>query len=477
MLRSPVGRSACCLVLAVLGGCVPFQRPAPPQDLPSHWRNGAAGVQAPLVDLQGWWKAFGDPTLDGLVEQAVAQNLTVAQAGRRLQAARILAEHGKDAYLPQLSASAHGSEQVSATDTFYQVSLDSIWELGLFGEREGKTRQNQARLAMAAADEQASRVAVVAELVRNYLELRAAQAQIRDLEALGELDGRALELHEVRVASHLDAADQRLQLQAQQARNQARLSAPRQIQARAEHNLAALLGRSAPDPAWSRDGELPSLVAGAPEAVPSDLLRTRPDVQRAEAELLDATGALGVAKARLYPHVALGVSYLFAYNVTQQENVGFNGIPMIGPIIDLPLFDWGQRKAAAKAQRELLQAALDGYRQTLIGGVAQTEAALAALNQQQNRLKFLLQAADALGQRHEHQQALNRLGLASEWDLLGSRRERLEQGLQVSTAQAARDLAFVALYRALGGAPLPKEAAPAETAPASAPAADGAPRT
>ena len=461
MLRSPVGRSACCLVLAVLAGCVPFRRPAPPQDLPSHWRNAEAGAQAPLVDLQGWWKAFGDPTLDGLVEQAVAQNLSVAQAGRRLQAARILAEHGQDAYLPQLSASAHGSEQVSATDTFYQVSLDSVWELGLFGEREGKAQQSQARLAAAAADEQAARVAMVAELVRNYLELRAAQVQIRDLEALAELDRRTLELHEVRVASHLDATDLRLQLQAQQARNQARLSAPRQIQARAEHNLAALLGRSAPDPAWSRPGELPSLIAGAPESVPSDLLRTRPDVQRAEAKLLEATGELGVAKARLYPRVALGISYLFAYNVTQQENVGFNGVPMIGPMIDLPLFDWGQRQAMAKAQRELVQAALDGYRQTLVGSVAQTEAALAALNQQQNRLKFLLQAADALGQRHEHRQALSDLGLASEWDLLGSRRERLEQGLQVSTAQAARDLAFVALYKALGGAPLPSTA-PAE---------------
>ncbi len=473
MLRFPVGRSACCLVLAVLAGCVPFRRPAPPQDLPSHWRNATA-APAPLVDLQGWWKAFGDPTLDGLVEQAVAQNLTVAQAGRRLQAARILAEHGQDAYLPQLSASAHSNEQVSATDTFYQVSLDSVWELGLFGEREGKARQQQARVALAEADEQAARVAVVAELVRNYLELRAAQAQIRDLQALGELDRRALELHEVRVASHLDAADRRLQLQAQQARNQARLSAPRQIQARAEHNIAALLGRSAPDPAWSRPGELPSLVAGAPESVPSDLLRTRPDVQRAEAELLEATGELGVAKARLYPHVALGISYLFAYNVTQHENVGFNGVPMIGPMIDIPLFDWGQRQAMAKAQRELVQAALDGYRQTLVGSVAQTEAALAALNQQQSRLKFLLQAADALGERHTHQQALSDLGLASEWDLLGSRRERLEQGLQVSGAQAARDLAFVALYRALGGAPQPKDA---PNAPAPAPAAGAEPRS
>ena len=147
---------------------------------------------------------------------------------------------------------------------------------------------------------------------------------------------------------------------------------------------------------------------------------------------------------------------------------------MIGPMIDIPLFDWGQRQAMAKAQRELVQAALDGYRQTLVGSVAQTEAALAALNQQQSRLKFLLQAADALGERHTHQQALSDLGLASEWDLLGSRRERLEQGLQVSGAQAARDLAFVALYRALGGAPLPKDA---PNAPAPAPADGAEPRS
>lgn len=461
MLRSPVGRIACCLVLAVLTGCAPFRRPAPPKDLPTQWRNAAQNAQVPAVDLQGWWKSFGDPELERLVEQAIAQNLSIAQAGSRLKAARILSDHAQDGYLPQLSMSAHSSEQVSAVDTFYQVSLDSVWELGLFGERQGKTRQSDARLAAAAADEQAARVAVVAELVRNYLELRAAQAQIRDLKALAELDRRALELHEVRVANRLDEADKRLQLQAQQARTQARLSAPRQIQARAEHNLAALLGRSAPDPAWSRAGALPGLRAGAPKSVPSDLLRTRPDILHAEAAVMDASGDLGVAKSRLYPHVALGISYLFAYNVTQHENVGFNGVPMIGPLIDLPLFDWGQRQAAAKAQEHLLQAAVEGYRQALLGSVAQTEAALAALNQQQTRLQYLQQAAGALDQRAAHKQELTRIGLASEWDQLGSRREQLEQGLQVSSAEAARNLAFVALYKALGGAPLPS-ATPAE---------------
>ena len=442
-------------------GCTQVERPQLPNMLPSHWQQPpvVAAVEVPATDLRGWWRCFHDPVLDQLVSHAIAQNLSLAQARLRLESVRTLTQHAKDSYLPQLSMSTRSYEQVSAKDTYFQLSLDAIWDLGLFGEREANQRQAEAKVRAAEADEQAARVAVVSEVVRHYLELRAAQHQIKTLEALVALNQRAQELLNIRITDHLDSADQQLKLQVRQAETMARLSAPRQVKARAEHALAALMGQTAPDARWATLQGQPMLQVGALQQVPSDLLRTRPDIWHAEAEVLEKSGELGVARAHLYPRVVLGVSYVYAYNLTQRNNNNLRGVPVYGPMIDIPLFDWGQRQATAQAQQQALDAAMEGYRQSLVEGLAQTEAALAVLNQEQARIQYLKQAVQAQEVQAQHGQTLSELGLASEWDLLGARREQLHTALQVSSAQAAYNLAFVALYKALGGAPLPAEVA------------------
>ncbi|WP_434135284.1 efflux transporter outer membrane subunit [Pseudomonas luteola] len=458
MVRFPVTfRSTCSLALTVLAGCSQIDAPALPQTLPGQWQQQVAqpASAAPTVDLHGWWKSFNDPVLDKLVARAVSDNLTLAQASSRLKQAHALTRQTDANYLPQLSLATRSSEEVSATDTFFQISLDAVWDLGLFGAREGAEKQAKARIKQAKAEQQAAQVTVVSEVVRQYLELRAAQQQIQTLEALAALDHKALALLDIRIPSHLASPDQHLQLQAQRAETLARLAQPRQVQARTLQSLAALLGQTSPDASWNTVQPLPRIKQVSVQQVPSDLLRTRPDIQRAEADVLQAAGELGLAHANLYPHVALGTSYLYAYNMTMHEKVRSNSVPMVGPIIDLPIFNWGQRKAAEKAQKYAMKAALQGYRQVLLDSVAQTEAALAAFSQEQERVEHLQQAEAALDKRAQHGLTLTQLGLTSQWEQLDAQRDQLQASLQLTTAQARRSLAFVALYKALGGAPLP----------------------
>ncbi|WP_233168367.1 TolC family protein [Xylophilus sp. ASV27] len=438
----------------VLAGCAaPPVPPLPQADLPAAWSVATAGVPAP--DLRNWWKALNDPGLDALVDEALRQNLQLARARSQLRQARLLAGTDDARYLPVLSAGMRPVQDVSATDSYLHASLDAVWELGLFGARESRQRISRAQLDSAEQTEQAARVSVVAEVVRRYTELRAAQRQSALLQDMAVLDERAMALSGVRLRSRLAGPGEETQARLRQARTAAQRTVPQQAVVQAARALAVLTGRPAPAPEWLVAAPQPVLGAVAPAGVPADLLRVRPDIREAEAGVLKAAGESGLARAELYPRLSLGVSLLYAYNVTQNRRGSTDRVPGIGPIIDIPLFDWGRRQSQAHAQQEALDESLLAYRQAVLDAVSETEIALSLLEQQHQRAARLGEAEALLQRRIAASDTLVRLGLSSDFERLGEQREQLQAQLELADAQASRVLAFVALYKSLGGAPLP----------------------
>jgi outer membrane protein TolC len=223
-----------------------------------------------------------------------------------------------------------------------------------------------------------------------------------------------------------------------------------------------LLGQTAPDPQWLLPAPLPRLAAPPLRQVPTDLLRTRPDIRKAEAHVQEAAGELGLARAALYPRVVLGASYLYSYNVTQNRPARSNDVPILGPIIDVPLFDWGRRRRNADAHQDALDAALLAYREAVVVGLGETETALAGFEQQSRRQADRERALAALDEGEQSQRVLQRQGLSSEFEGLPLLRARRQAEIDLASAQRSRALAFVAVYKALGGAPMP---AAGESAP------------
>lgn len=471
-----LARAAGALLLAALaGGCVaPVQAPLPAQ-IPAAWSQPLpTGPAAP--SLRSWWTAFGDPALDALVDEALAGNLDVAQAAGRLRQARLQAGRADAQFRPAFSAGARTLQDVAAIDTYFQASIDMTWEFGLFGAADAVRRQAGGDLLAAQSDLQGARVALVAEVVRSYLDLRAARAQQALAGQVAALDERAARLAEVRLRTRLGGADDVAQARVNAAQARAAAALPREAAARSAIALAVLQGRPAPDPAWTAADAAPApeLPAFALAAVPADLLRTRPDIQRAEAGVEQAAAAVGVARSELYPRFALSGRLLYSYNVTQNRRNVTENQPALGPVIDIPLFDWGRRRAQADASQIGLDTALLAYRKAVLDGVAEADAALAALAAQSARAQALDDARALLARQADNQTRLASLGLASDYDLIAPRRALLRAESELATAQAARSLAFVALYKALGGAPLPAEAdagavAQATATPGSAP--------
>lgn len=458
------------LAVMALAACVSSPNGTLRHDVPAAWHQPAGAADLPAPELRAWWKYFGDPVLDGLVEQALAQNLTIAQARSRLQQARQLLGRDQANYLPALSAGARTVQDAAAVDSYFHAGLDVTWELGLFGARGAVERVGQARLASAAAAEQAARVSTVAEVVRRWLELRAARQDEDLLQRLLLIDERLLALHAVRLASRLASADESQAIKLRRAQTRALLAAPRLAAAQGAQALALLLAQPAPDPAWLADPALaPALAPFRLQQVPADLLRLRPDIRAAEVEVDRAGAELGLARSELYPRVVLGLSQLYAYNLTQNRRAVNSTVTAFGPVIDIPLFDWGRRAAAAQAQREALDGALLAYRQVVLEAVAEAESALAALAQAGERVRGLEAVQSLLATARERLRTRQRLGLASTSDLLEAERAGLQAEFELGAAQLARAQAFVLLYKALGGAPLAPDAMATAAATSGAP--------
>mgnify|MGYP001027149495 FL=1 len=456
------------LLLCVLAGCAePLPKLAPPQSV--QWRHATASAPAATTDPALWWQAFHDPALDALVERALTDNLDVAQAVERLRAARILRRHATDRYRPGLSARTDEAIDPDASASFFVAGFDASWELGLFGRAEGSRRVAQGELDAGVADLRAARVSLVAEVVREWIGLRTAQRQEQGLQQVAAERARAWQLLRARQRLQLAAPAAVDQAAAASAQAEAALAAPRQAIDASAQRLAVLLGREQPDPAWLQPAPPPELGAWRLGATPADLLRTRPEIARAEADVLRAAGELALAHADMFPSIGIGGSLVWATDINNNHRFSTtpNAIASLGPIISIPLFDWGMRVAAHHASAHQLKASVLAYRQAVLQGVAEVETALGNLHQEGERERHDQAAWQAL--QHADQLLRQRVALHLDSPLqqLDGRIAATQAALELDDARAARALAYVALFKALGGAP-PPAATTAPTAAASA---------
>ncbi|MFL4597987.1 TolC family protein [Stenotrophomonas maltophilia] len=453
-------RPGALLASLALAGCMSVPVPDLPDRTPSAWTQVPQG-QGVAVDARQWWKVLADPALDGLVDQAIAGNLDLRQATLRLQAVRIVAGTSDSRFLPEISASAKQVQDAAAVDTYFHAGIEAIWDLGLFGAAESAQLSAQASAGNAEALRSAAQVAVIADVVRSYLDLTVAQAQQAQQDLLARqqaVDDRGEQLALVRQRLRLDEPGELDRLRARQAATRAATAQASENAGNAARALALLLGRDGPDPAWRAYRTPPKLGAFSLQQVPADLLRHRPQILLAESEVMQAAASKGSARAAMYPRVSLGGSILYAYNLTQNARSNSDSSPSIGPYIDIPLWDWGQRRARFHADEKQLDAALLGYRKAVLEGVSEVEGALGSLARQDSSQQSLRVANDVALQQVKRQARQVQLGLSSEFEGLDSQRAALSSQADLIGAQGARVLAFASLYRALGGAPLPVEA-------------------
>lgn len=472
--------SASLLLTATACRVGPAAPTSPPVQLPPAFAAEAT-AGAPALGLQ----AFGDPVLDELVARALRDNRDVATAVARLDEAAALAGLADAQSLPSLGfaadrqwqyASAQGAGLAGAgvraglvprRQDVHRVGLTASWEIDLFGAVAHRRDAAEARAELATANVHGAALRVAAEVAIAYVELRylgerlaTADTQVRFHQRLHELAAAALHTG-VGSSTEVDAAHAAWQ--------RAATLPPllRAAQLAGESRLAVLLGRTPGTfvlPATANPLQVP---AASPLGVPSDLLRRRPDLLAAEAEVAAATAAIGIATADCYPRLfLLGSGGVEAQALDRLGNrsalQGFGG-----PSLQLPLFQGGALQSAVTAAEAGQRAAVATFAQRILTALADVEAAAAQQHGERERLAAATAAADAAESGAIRAAALVAAGLQPE-------RAQVEARLAATSAtdarlQAANDasLAAIALWKALGGDLLPPTSGEAVAADSS----------
>lgn len=454
-LRRPIA----VFLLLMLAGCAARPLTPAPANLPLNWQT-TTPVATQTGDLRAWWRGFADPTLDALVARALTDNLQMGAARQRLLAARQLREHSGDRYLPYLRAKTDEVISPNASASFLMMGLDAVWEAGLFGRREGTRRLAQADLDMADATLEGASVSLIGEVVADFLQIAALSQKLPLLAQQEQLLAQRMLLLQRRVALGLSGSNELAEsrLQQLQVRGE-QLETEHQLQS-LRWQLALLLGTDTlalPEPGLIA---LPEQLPTMPKLLPADLLRTRPDVRAAEARVLQEAGAEAIAAAERLPNFALAGSLVTSGNIVRHRNTTEYTLGSIGPLIDIPLFDWGQRRANALAHGHLLQAASLDYRRAILSAYTEVETTLDDVARSAQR-EADQREADALANRAAERTDLQvQLGLTSPLQANLSQSAVVQARLALLETRATRALSYVALFKSLGGAPLAAEAVP-----------------
>ena len=478
-----------------------FASRPPPRPTPSQ-------VVLEPVDA-AWWQVFNDPILTELEQQVAASNLDIRLATVRLQQSRLQRGITAADEFPQVNGNGSyvrekvsdrgvigliggggsgggGSSTSTATSAnglsgtqggipsnlssqstggpsthvgsfnLFQTGFDSTWEIDFWGRVRRQVESADAAIEASAEARRNSMVTVLAELARDYLQLRGQQKDLQIARDTLASDQQSLRLTQERqrggLTTGLDVANaaaqvastaaQIPQLEAQAATT---INAISLLLGQTPGSLAAKLGTAQPVP------PVPPVV---PVGLPSELARRRPDIRRAEAQLHSATADIGTAEADFFPKVTLSGSV--GVQATQFKNLGnigaFGALQYSGgPSVTIPIFEGGRLKYTLDLRKAQQQEAAVQYQQVVLQAFHDVDNALTAYSAEQLRREQLARAVDqgrkALGlARQQYVQ-----GIGTFLDTLTAQRTVFQAEQQYADSTTTVSTNLVQLYKALGG--------------------------
>ncbi len=438
-----------------MAGCAIGPNYKPSQtDVSGKW-VGAAG-QAQAQNIAEWWTTFGDPNLTSLIERAVKSNLDLKQAETRIRQARAARGVVASGFWPaaDLSGSLTRSRSGAASaSNLYQAGLDAIWELDIFGGVRRSIEAADADFQAALEDRCDVLVTLTAEVALNYIDLRGYQQQIIIAQNNLNAQRHSAELTRQRFEGGFVGALDVANANAQVATTASQIPLLEASVQQTIYSLSVLLGQQ---PAALLDelmptSTIPAAPPSVPAGVPSDLLRRRPDIRRAEAQIHAETARIGVAVADLFPKVSLSGSAGFRDSKLNSLTDWKNRFWSFGPSIDLSIFSAGRVQSNIELQKAIQEQSFITYKQTVLTALQEVENALIASTKEQEHRDALI---EAVANNRKAMELATKLYTEGQTDFLNvlSAQGALyssEDALVQSNRTVSTNL--VALYKALGG--------------------------
>ncbi len=432
---------------------------SPEMPLPQKWSEEVATQQK----SEEWWKTFNDETLNGLVVEATDANLNLKQALSRVKEARILRRETIAAGLPSLgaknvasrrfnnSSAGGGSPIASQPINIFQLGFDAAWELDFFGGIQRAIEAADASIEVETENSRDILLTLQAEVVREYISLRTNQQLAATHHALFAAQTDTVKLTQVRLQSGLSNALEMVQAQAQLENTAANLPRYETEIKHAIHALSVLLGRepNALAKRFSDTKPIPTSTISLTN-LPSELLKRRPDIRKAERQMAIANAQVGIATAELYPKVNLA-AFIGLQNLKITDFTPMGKSWSSASTITMPLFNWGKLQANIEAKDAQFEQAFLAYQSTVLTAFQEVENALTSYRNESQRYDALTQAMST------NQTALNlateryNKGLTGFIDVLQAQQMQYQTQIQQIESLANAAQQNVALHKALGG--------------------------
>lgn len=459
------------LLLSACSAGPDFKTPEPPRTEAYTAANEALPLDQRIVmgkQIEGqWWSLFASAPLNDIIHQAVTSNYDLAAARATLAQAQEAVRAAGGELLPQATLGATAGRQKYGVALFgpgnfnippfsyYEAGASLSWTPDLFGGKHRALERQQALADYQAHEVDAAYITLTGDTVAAALEMAAANAEIATLGRILAEDRKTLtlvnEAYAAGAATKLDILNAQNQLNADQALRpplEQRINVSR-------HALAIFVGRAPanwtpPEVSFDRLAFPQTL----PVSLPSALVKQRPDILAAEANLHAASAAIGVATANLYPQLTLSAGMMQEALTPAGLFSATNNAWALAAGLTAPLFNGGTLTAQKRETEHAYQAALARYQQTILIAFRQVADALTSLAHDDEAVAIannaVATAATSLSLAHASYQA-GAIGLLP---LQDAQRALAKAQLDMIRARHRRYVDSVRLFVALGGSPV-----------------------
>lgn len=459
------------LSVLVLGGCTlgpDYVRPDAAKisqpDAIGAFVEGRDAAFSARTAPQNWWHLYNDPVLDTLIGDALRNNADLKMAAANIRKVQSVLSQTQDRNLPQTKVSAaqrYGQQSAEEHLEFgsplpagfsYDIGVSLSYQIDLFGEVSRAIEAADAGVTASRAAYDTVRISIIAETTRAYLEACSAGREVAIAEDISKTQHQLGMLNDRMVAAGRGQPTSRRLFSVQDARTRASIPTLEARRKAAAYRLAALIGVVPQQlPAGvMRCQQPPRLNQPIPTGDGRALLRRRPDVREAEAELHAATARIGVATADLYPKIELGLSggsigldRYFLHSDTLKYS--------FGPLISWEFPNRGAARARIKEAEAGVDAAYARFDKVVLAALRDAETALSGYGQDLQRNAELRRVvADRDRYRHDTDE-LQRLGRTNIASRLEAERDYLLAEQELAASDARLLDGQVNLFHTLGG--------------------------
>ena len=456
-----------------------YKRPAAP--VADEWIDSQnPRVSSVPGDYRAWWEVFNDPALNGLVQTAYQQNITLREAGFRVaeaqalrgivvgnlfpQTQQVVADYTRTqrstetALFPSIPPGSPFANLAAPQFSNWRIGGALTWELDFWGRYRRAVEAADARLESSVEDFDDALVILIGEVARTYVELRTVEQRLQVARENADLQTESARVAQARLDAN--AANSKLDTPQAKANLGSTLAAVEvlEIQRRqAQNRLAVLMGMPPHDLTYLLDG--PATIPTAPDTVavgvPAELVWRRPDVRRAERLVAAQSAEIGIAMSELYPQISINGT--MDWQAAQFKDVfkssAFGGT--VGPGLRWNVLNYGRLLNNIRGQDARFQQSVANYQETVLRANEEAENAIVAYLHYTDQIRVLEESAGQAREAERVAQVKYREGeidfnrLFTVQQLLLNQQERLA----APRGNAAQSL--VDLYRALGGGRTP----------------------